>query len=417
MNLRTRATAAALVVALATLTGSAAVAEDRSVLEQQQQGMSGEIDGARRNLEQSSHAFDQAKKRLNRAKTKLDVAQQHLGATQSQLAGAQAMDAKLRNDLIAAEGTLQQSEEDLKTNKARWKESRKAVASFTVDSLMRGDPRLEAFGDLLNGEDPMKYTERMSLNASISDAQVARMQKLAADRVILELKRKKVAESRDKVAAARTETEKNVVRQKTLTDQARAQRDEVDELVGSRASAKADAAKQRAEDERRVKQLEQERAALEARIAAMVEAEKQAAAQGQGVGDGGGALSAPIAGPITSPYGMRFHPILHVNKLHDGTDFGASCGTPVHAAAGGQIIDQYYNGGYGNRVILNNGVMNGHVITTTYNHLTSFALSKGAIVNRGDIVGYVGSTGYSTGCHLHFMVLVDGVTVDPMGWL
>jgi murein DD-endopeptidase MepM/ murein hydrolase activator NlpD len=81
------------------------------------------------------------------------------------------------------------------------------------------------------------------------------------------------------------------------------------------------------------------------------------------------------------------------------------------------ILEQYYNGGYGNRVILNNGLMRGHSIVTTYNHLSSYAKSVGDKVNRGDVVGYVGSTGYSTGCHLHFMVLVDGHTTDPMGWL
>jgi hypothetical protein len=69
------------------------------------------------------------------------------------------------------------------------------------------------------------------------------------------------------------------------------------------------------------------------------------------------------------------------------------------------------------RVILNNGLMRGKSIVTTYNHLSNYARSVGDKVNRGDVIGYVGSTGYSTGCHLHFMVLVDGRTTDPMGWL
>ena len=327
------------------------------------------------------------------------------------------MDAKLRIQLQGAEAGLAKAKVDLANGKEKWEESRKVVAQFTVESMMRGDPGLQAFGDLLHGEDPMVFSERMSLRESVADAQVAIMQKLAADQVILKLKREQVEDFRDQVAVARTETAANVARTQVLTTQAQAQRDQVDELVDSRASAKADAARIRAEDEKRLKELEQERRALEARIAAMVEAEKAANAQGQGVGDGGGSLSRPVSGPITSPYGMRVHPITGVYKLHDGTDFGASCGTPVHAAAGGKIIDQYYNGGYGNRVILNNGVMRGRVIVTTYNHLSRFALSKGATVNRGDVVGFVGSTGYSTGCHLHFMVLVDGVTTNPMGWL
>ena len=114
---------------------------------------------------------------------------------------------------------------------------------------------------------------------------------------------------------------------------------------------------------------------------------------------------------------MRVHPVTGVYKLHDGTDFGVGCGTPIHAAASGTIIQQYYNAGYGNRVILANGIKRGQSIVTTYNHLSGFARSAGARVSRGEVIGYVGSTGYSPGCHLHFMVIANGVTVNPMGWL
>ena len=92
-------------------------------------------------------------------------------------------------------------------------------------------------------------------------------------------------------------------------------------------------------------------------------------------------------------------------------------GTPIRAAASGTIISQYYNGAYGNRVILNNGVKRGKSIVTTYNHLSRFAKSSGATVLRGEVIGYVGTTGYSTGCHLHFMVIANGYTTNPMGWL
>jgi murein DD-endopeptidase MepM/ murein hydrolase activator NlpD len=407
----------AITAVLALGASAPAVADDRATLEQQRQGMAGQIDSARKAYDESSKKFVEARQKLQRAEAKLDTAQARLGQTRTQLAGAQAMDAKLRGQLAAAEVGLDKAKADMAANRTKWEESRNAVAQFTVESLMSGDPGLEAFGDLLNGEDPMKFAERMSLTQSVSDAQVATMQKLAADQVILDLKRQQVEEFRDQVAVARTETAANVAKTQVLTTQAKVERDQVGGLVTTRESAKKEAARIRAEDERRLQQLEQERAALEARIAAMVAAEKAAAEQGQGVGDGGGTLSRPVSGPITSPYGMRVHPITGRYKLHDGTDFSASCGTPIRAAAGGQIIEQYYNGGYGNRVILNNGVMNGRVIVTTYNHLTRFAMSKGAMVNRGDVIGYVGSTGYSTGCHLHFMVLVDGKTTDPMGWL
>jgi murein DD-endopeptidase MepM/ murein hydrolase activator NlpD len=137
-----------------------------------------------------------------------------------------------------------------------------------------------------------------------------------------------------------------------------------------------------------------------------------------GPGDSGGWLSWPVADTyVTSPYGMRFHPILHYWKLHDGTDFGAGCGTPVYAAASGTVISEYYDSAYGNRITLNHGNVNGVSLSTSYNHLTSFVAGYGQHVARGELIGYAGTTGWSTGCHLHFMVYENGATVDPMTWL
>lgn len=127
----------------------------------------------------------------------------------------------------------------------------------------------------------------------------------------------------------------------------------------------------------------------------------------------GGSLRRPVGGPITSPYGMRVHPITGVRKLHDGTDFGVPCGTPVHAAASGVVTGRGYSAAYGNRVILRHAGAMG----TSYNHLSSQSVSVGEHVTVGQVVGRVGSTGLSTGCHLHFMVTRKGKTINPMGLL
>jgi murein DD-endopeptidase MepM/ murein hydrolase activator NlpD len=106
-----------------------------------------------------------------------------------------------------------------------------------------------------------------------------------------------------------------------------------------------------------------------------------------------------------------------VYKLHDGTDFHADCGTPVYAAAAGRVTQEYYNAGYGNRVIIDHGYVKGVSLWTSYNHLTSFVAHVGQHVDRGQLIAYSGTTGYSTACHLHFMVYVNGSTVDPVTWL
>jgi len=115
--------------------------------------------------------------------------------------------------------------------------------------------------------------------------------------------------------------------------------------------------------------------------------------------------------------GMRLHPVYKRWTLHDGTDFGAACGTPIRAASSGTVIGMYYDSAYGNRVIIDHGLMGGKGLGSSYNHMSGFSAFVGQNVQRGDVIGYVGTTGYSTGCHLHFMVFENGATVDPMNWL
>ena len=125
----------------------------------------------------------------------------------------------------------------------------------------------------------------------------------------------------------------------------------------------------------------------------------------------------PVPGAVTSPYGMRFHPVLHVRKLHDGTDFGAACGTPIRAPYAGTVTGVSANAGYGNRLFLEHGTVDGHRVRTAYNHAIRYVVGPGRPVRRGQLLGYVGSTGFSTGCHLHLMLWLDNRLVDPMSWL
>lgn len=122
----------------------------------------------------------------------------------------------------------------------------------------------------------------------------------------------------------------------------------------------------------------------------------------------------PVAGRLSSAYGMRLHPVLGIRKLHDGTDFAAGCGTPLLAAADGRVSERYFNRGYGNRLMIDHGKVNGKYVTTGYNHATRYTVNVGQRVAKGEVVGYVGTTGYSTGCHLHLMVWENGSMVNPM---
>ncbi len=131
---------------------------------------------------------------------------------------------------------------------------------------------------------------------------------------------------------------------------------------------------------------------------------------------GGHGFLRPVPGAVTSPFGRRFHPVLHVWKLHDGTDLGAACGTPIRAAYAGRVARRVTSVGYGNRLFLDHGEVDGRRVETAYNHAQRYVVGVGAHVRRGQVIGYVGQTGFATGCHLHLMVWLDGRMVDPLTW-
>ena len=116
---------------------------------------------------------------------------------------------------------------------------------------------------------------------------------------------------------------------------------------------------------------------------------------------------------ITCPFGPRYHPITHVYSNHSGMDIGASYGSPIYACASGTVTTATYGTAYGYYVTINHG--NG--FSTLYGHMTRYTVSSGQYVTRGEIIGYVGSTGWSTGPHLHLTMYYNGSLVNPLTYL
>jgi murein DD-endopeptidase MepM/ murein hydrolase activator NlpD len=123
-----------------------------------------------------------------------------------------------------------------------------------------------------------------------------------------------------------------------------------------------------------------------------------------------GGMTWPVAGRITSYFGYRYHPILHFSRFHAGLDFGASWGSPIVAAADGQVVAAGWAGGYGRQV----RIAHGGGILTSYSHMSQIAAEPGSFVRRGQLIGYVGSSGLSTGPHLHYEVRRMGQPVNPL---
>jgi murein DD-endopeptidase MepM/ murein hydrolase activator NlpD len=157
------------------------------------------------------------------------------------------------------------------------------------------------------------------------------------------------------------------------------------------------------------------RKAAEARARAAAE-RRNAGLPGSSARFGGGLLR-PVSAPMSSTFGMRYDPYYHVSQLHAGIDLAAASGTPIRAAADGWVQRAGWNGGYGNYTCISHGTTSRGRMSTCYGHQSSIGVRAGQHVTRGQVIGRVGTTGASTGAHLHFEVRLDGRPVDPLDWL
>jgi murein DD-endopeptidase MepM/ murein hydrolase activator NlpD len=192
-------------------------------------------------------------------------------------------------------------------------------------------------------------------------------------------------------------------------------RNQLDTLASERHNLVELAADQRRHVAAQVAEMEDLSAAEEAQLEALIrerEAELEAQRKAAGIAGtegGSGTFAWPVTGTITSPFGWRSNPFGGSPEFHQGLDIAAPTGTTVTAAAGGTVIMAQWYGGYGNYILIDHG--GGY--STGYGHLSAIYVAQGQSVTRGQAIGAVGSTGQSTGPHLHFEVRINGKPVDP----
>jgi murein DD-endopeptidase MepM/ murein hydrolase activator NlpD len=207
-----------------------------------------------------------------------------------------------------------------------------------------------------------------------------------------------------------------------LLQQFQAELADLDDLERSQTAASARIEADKIELERLAEQANERVAATQRVLNRLSESERASLAQAAIVKSGAvydltklvtsAGLIKPVNGPMTSPFGYRVHPIFGTSELHDGVDYGAPCGNPVVAAANGVVTKEEYYYGFGYRVIVDHGIIDGHSVRTSYNHLSSFAVPEGSLVEQNQVIAYVGSTGTATGCHLHWSIWIDDVIDD-----
>jgi murein DD-endopeptidase MepM/ murein hydrolase activator NlpD len=378
---------------------------------------------------------DDISRQLVRAQARLDdsvallvTARARLVDLRSQVRAAERVDRRASARLAEAVLRLRTARSDLARGRTDLATVRDQLTGYAVSSYSSNSLTISGLGMSLNPATARQVVNGMQDADSVMNKQAVGLQRLQAMQVLLTLTEQRVRATKVDVAERRQEAARNLSAKRSLEARARSAKADVQHRVAVLRTDGRKLASAKTAEIRRLNALTAERRRVEQRLRQVAERRarqhhKNLAATTSSTPvtvtqNDGGYLSYPVKNTyITSPYGMRMHPILHIWKLHDGTDFHADCGTPVYAAADGTVTDEYFNAGYGNRVLMDNGYVRGVSLATSYNHLTSFVASVGAHVRRGQLIAYSGTTGYSTGCHLHFMVYVNGATVDPMTWL
>ncbi|MDT8903940.1 murein hydrolase activator EnvC family protein [Anaeroselena agilis] len=245
---------------------------------------------------------------------------------------------------------------------------------------------------LLGATDFRDFTTRADLLKRVLAQDAALITKVRLERELVT--RKKAELERDRLAII--ELEKVALAKKRLIEGRRNEREQVlNSAVNERDTA-----------ERAYQELQETSRRIEQMI-------RNIQSGGQDASGATGTLIWPATGPITSPFGWRTHPIFGTQRYHSGIDIGADYGEPIRAADGGVVIYADWMGGYGKAVIIDHGGS----ISTLYGHSSELLVGEGQRVYKGQVIARVGSTGYSTGPHLHFEVRQNGSPVSPLGYL
>ncbi|MFF7250391.1 M23 family metallopeptidase [Embleya sp. NPDC008237] len=341
-------------------------------------------------------------------------AQAALDAARAQVAQARARTAELGHGVDLAEAAVRTAEAELHDVAASTQAVRDDVTRLVGRAYRNGG--MAQLSMILRAQTPAELLSSLQGYRQMLQADHETIARLERTRDAIDVRRAELERRREEARVRHAEAGRHlaelVALEKTAADAAA----KVTALAAQREAALATAREEKAADQQRYEatRIEQKRLTelVNRRNAPARAAGRPAASSKQG-----GALSYPVRGPVSSGFGMRYHPVLEYTKLHTGTDFAVPEGTSVGAARAGTVVQTGYNAAYGYRVVLSHGRVGGVALTTTYNHLSRITVREGQRLSRGEQVGRSGNTGWSTGAHLHFEVLVDGDFVDPALWL
>lgn len=372
------------------------------------------VDGLRRDLDETRNQLDEEAERLEETRERKGTAAEQVRAADSALvrlsAELQSLEGQLVDARAAAEGAAERTEQARQRLAVLDSELREAEGYLAEREAVLVDRAVAAF---MHGT--VNYAEVVTESRSVTDF----VNTTYYLRRILDDDKRVVEDVEDltaQLAVAHAEADglrEEVEAEQRAADEALAT---IATLTEEQERVTALAEQERVRRNELLQELEVVEAATEAQIAEL-EADSAALeeelrnARWQAGAPGAGSWVWPTSGQISSPYGYRTHPIYGSRRLHAGVDVSGGWGQQIVAANTGLVIAAYCSGGgYGCRIVIDHG----GGMATLYAHQSSFAVAEGTVVNAGQVIGYVGSTGASTGPHLHFEIRRNGVPENPM---
>jgi murein DD-endopeptidase MepM/ murein hydrolase activator NlpD len=442
---RAKLVAAALVVTLAAGLGASVPMAQADELEDRQAALEAEASRVEQSLEFVDSKIAKAAGDLVIYQGRLPGAQQALLEAQGRVASAVREVEALAARVDLAQQSKAKITEQLENDKQKIGETKKLIGQIASQAYKSGGvPTNVAL--LFGSNDGGNLTETMDLADQAMRSQNAAMTKLTQQNATNVNSQARLAAVEEEIRELKAKADAALAREKAARDEAAAKKAEVDKLIAdtSRLNSQLQAAKPGIQAKLQLVKKQQQTVAAEIaerdrKLREAWEAEQRRLAEAAAAAararnevpppynppvvppNSAFGLIHPVSAPISSGFGWRATPPGTIDfygqggYMHTGLDFGAACGTPVYAAAAGTVFSAGWgNDGGGNRVKISHGVVGGHSLTTVYYHNTSVVVSEGQQVSRGQVIAYSGTTGNSTGCHVHFETWLDSAAVDPM---
>ncbi|HMM19511.1 MAG TPA: peptidoglycan DD-metalloendopeptidase family protein [Selenomonadales bacterium] len=347
-------------------------------------------DASEEELQDIQRQMRQQQSRRNDAQRQVDNLSDRLGLIQADLDAAQ-------SDYKAIQAKRAATEQQIKLNTEILAKTERNLAERTqiLNKRMRDiyeNGQISYLDVLLGSADFRDFATRVDILRRVLDQDAALIAQVRAERELVIQKREEL--ERDKAAIL------------TLEQEAAAKKEIIEARKQEQQAVLDTAVNERDAAEQAYRELQETSRRIERMLQSIQSGNREAAGAS-------GAMMWPVQGVITSPFGWRTHPIFGTSIFHSGLDIGVDYGEPVKAADGGIVVEAGWMGGYGKAVIIDHG----GGISTLYGHNSELLVGAGQRIGKGQVIALAGSTGYSTGPHVHFEVRKNGEPVNPYNYL